>query len=82
MYEVIHLYGIVPYLLYISKVTNLKYLEGQRTTTAETGRTRRDGRIRSFKYDIGTNILMSWCVDHGATFLDTHNKHPPDKSIY
>ena len=62
----------------------------QRTTTATNGRTRRDGHdghdgtsgqymwFQNFKHDIGVNILISQCVDHGTAFLDTHSKVPPD----
>ena len=38
--------------------------------------------ITSFKYDIGTTILMSKCFDHTTTYPDTHRKIPPDKHIY
>ena len=35
-----------------------------------------------YKYDIGANILLPLCKEHGTTFSDTHSKIPPDSSIY
>ena len=58
--------------------------DGRRTTTGDGRRTTDDLsyiRLQSFKYNIGTKILMSKYFDHKTAFLVTHGKIPPDSQI-
>ena len=34
--------------------------------------------VQSLKYDIGTNIFMSQCVDQGKAFPATHSNTLPE----
>ena len=34
------------------------------------------------RYDVGTNIIMLKCSDHGTTFPDSHSKILPLSHIY
>ena len=36
-----------------------------------------NSKVSNFKHDIGTNILVSQCIDHKATFPDTHRHFRP-----